>query len=317
MKNKNMSKKAGFSLVELIVVISIMAILGTVLAPQLLRHVNNNRITACKTDREAILAVYERCIYAQTKALATDDLNAVLTGMDAATKDEVQQYDECPSSGSYTGEVDGDVAIIHCSHTGHEDVVVDFVGWDGTELAEGIDDPLDPEPSTDEPETDEPTTEEETTTEEGGDSGFWPYEDDDRWDGKRFPGQYVEVSVPSGLFTSKEGNTYVIIDRSGGTGVFPVYWEWNLGPENIDTRGWEHCIAWSGVLIEDIETLRYYQVQWDGSYAPTDSLTGIHYGDIVLYEGKRYIYASHDESLQKPFPVAGKNANNFYLVDPY
>lgn len=304
-------------MIELIVVISIMAVLGTVLAPQLLRYVNNNRITACKTDREAILAVYERCIYAQTKQLTTNDLNAVLTGMDVATKDEVQQYDECPSNGSYTGEVDGDVAIIHCDHAGHEDVAVDFVGWGGTELAEGTDDPLDPEPSSSTPETDEPDSEEETSTVDEDESGYWPYEDDDRWEGKRFPGQYVEISVPSGLFTSKEGNTYVIIDRSGGTGTFPVYWEWNLGPENIDTRGWEQCIAWSGVLVEDIETLRYYQLQSDGTYSPTESITGIHYGDIVIYKNKRYIYGSHDESLQKPFPVEGQNANNFYLVDPY
>ena len=318
MKKEDKGRKAGFSLVEIIVVISIMAVLGMVLAPQLVRHVNNNRITACKTDREAILAVYERCIYAQTKALETDDLNAVLTGMDAMTKDEVLQYDACPSEGSYTGEVDGDVAIIHCNHPGHEDVVVDFVGWNGTELAEGDDDPLDPPPSSEEPETDEPDTEEPTTEEPEGGSGYWPYEDDERWEGKRFPGQYVEVSVPSGLFTSKEGNTYVIIDRSGGTGVFPVYWEWNLGPENIDTRGWEHCIAWSGVTIEDISTIMYKR--WDeGSqaYVETGAITGIHYGDIVIYEGKRYIYGSHDESLEKPMPIAGQNANNFYLVDPY
>ena len=317
MKKENKGRKAGFSLVEIIVVISIIAVLGMVLAPQLVRHVNNNRITACKTDREAILAVFERCIYAQTKALETDDLNAVLTGMDAATKDEVLQYDECPSEGSYTGEVDGDLAIIHCNHPGHEDVVVDFVGWNGTELAEGGDDPLDPPPSSEEPETDETETEEETQTVPEGDYGYWPYGDTDpldpRWEGKNFPGQYVEVPVPSGLFESKEGNIYVIVDRSGGSGVFPVYWEWCLGPENIDTRGWEHCIAWSGVLIDDIETLRFYR---DGQPV-ANTITGIHYGDIVVYKGKRYIYGSHDESLEKPEPVEGQNANNFYLVDPY
>lgn len=316
MKKVQVGKNKGLSLIELIVVISIMAVLGTVLAPQLLRYVNNNRITACKADREAILAVYERCIYAQTRALSTGDLQQVLSDPSTATWDEVQQYRNCPSNGNFTGEVIGDVAIIHCDHANHDDVAVDFIGWDGTELAEGLDDPLPPAPPETVPETEEPTTEEETTTEEEGGSGYWPYEDDSRWEGKRFPGQYVEVPVPSGLFTSKEGNTYVIIDRSGGTGVFPVYWEWNLGPENIDTRGWEHCIAWSGVTIEDIETLRYYQLQWDGSYAPTDSITGIHYGDIVIYKNRRYIYASHDESLQKPFPVEGQNANNFYLVDP-
>ena len=323
MNKEKRTNKSGFSLLELIVVISIMAVLGGVLAPQLVRYVDSNRATACKTDRESILAVYERCIYGQTKDLDTAALQQVLSGSDPATKDEVFQYDECPSSGDFTGEVIVNpttgvhTAIIHCDHPGHEDVVVDFIGWGGTEYAEGIDDPLPPPPSSSEPETDEEESEEEPTTIEAEEHGYWPYDDDGRWEGKRFPGQYVEVPVPSGLFTSKEGNTYVIIDRSGGTGVFPVYYEWNLGPENIDTRGWEHCISWSGVVIEDIESIMYKR--WDEgkqAYVKTGSITGVHYGDIVVYKGLRYIYGSHDESMEKPLPIEGANGNNFYLVDP-
>ena len=323
MKKERNGRDLGFSLLELIVVISIMAVLGGVVAPQLVRHVNNNRATACRTDREALLAVYERCIYKQTMALKTSDLNNMIAGSDAATKDEVQQYDNCPMGGSFTGEVLENatthvyMAIIHCDHAGHEDAVVDFIGWSTAEHAEGDDDALPPPPSSSEPEEEESSSEEESSTEEEKQAGYWPYEDDIRWEGKKFPGQYIEVSVPSGLFTSKEGNTYVIIDRSGGTGTFPVYWEWNLGPENIDTRGWEHCISWSGVIIEDISSIMYKR--WDEgkqAYVETGAITGVHYGDIVVYKGKRYIYGSHGESLEKPLPIEGQNGNNFYLVDP-
>ena len=295
MKKGNMSKNAGFSLLELIVVISIMAVLGTVLAPQLLKHVNNNRITACKTDREAILAVYERCIYAQTKALDTGDLNDMLTGVDTTTWTEVQQYIECPSGGEFRGEVgtdtngdgiadeDLDVAMLYCNHPDHDVVAVDFIGWNGTELAEGTDDPLDPPPSSEEPETDEPTTEEEASTEEEKEDSYWPYPDDPDWyeDGRLAANGYeVFIPVPSGLITTREGNQYVIVDKPDGSlnmgdHLFRVHWMWSDGPEYTDASAWTHCIPWSGVVIEDLSAYVH----------PNDSscLTGIYYGDIVIY----------------------------------
>lgn len=322
MNQEKRTNKSGFSLLELIVVISIMAVLGGVLAPQLVRYVNSNRATACKTDREAILAVYERCIYGQTKDLDTEALRLVLSGGDPATKDEVFQYNKCPSGGEYTGEVIVNpttgvyTAIIHCKHEGHkhEDAVVDFIGWGGTEYAEGIDDPLDPPPSSSEPETDEEESEEEPTTIEGEEYGFWPYAEDPRWEGKRFPGQYIDIPVPSGLFYTKEGNLYVIVDRSdelndpARKGTFRVFWEWNLGPENIDTSKWWQCVSWSGVTIEDYTTVLH---------SNGTQLTGIHNGDILIYKGLRYIYVfPGNEQEYIDFPIEGGNGHNFYLVDP-
>lgn len=313
---KSHCRNNGFSLLEIIVVIAIMAILGGVLTPQLMKHINNNRITACQVDREAILAVYERCIYAETQELKTANLANVLSGGDPLTKDEVLQYVDCPSGGHYTAEVieSESVAVIHCDHEGHEDVAVDFIGWKGNELAEGIDTPITPPPPLpDEPDTEPPSSEEETSSEEPpSSSGFWPYEDDPRWDGKRFPGQYIEVDVPSGLFTSKEGNTYVFVDRSGGSGKFRIYYEWSLGPEQIDTQRWEQCISWSGVIIEDIESIRHPN-------SPSQ-ITGVNYGDILIYQGYRYIYGSfygtNMENAYQDLPIPGQNGNNFYLVDP-
>ncbi len=316
MKKEKETNKSGFTLLELIIVISIMGVLTGLIAPQIVRYVTTNRATACEADREAILAVYERCIYGQTKDLDTASLQQVMTGLDAATSDEVLQYVNCPSGGSYTGEVTGDVATavyvatIKCDHPGHEDVVVDFVGWSTVELAEGIDEPFPEPPPAVIPPPEETESEEETSIveEEPVDSSYWPYANDNRWDGIRFPGQVIYINTPSKVETSKEGNQYVIVDRDG-SGKFPVYWEWNLGPENIDTRGWESCITCSGVVIEDLAAFTHPN-------SPTQ-LTGINYGDIVVYKGKKYIYGSHygsEHNAYQDYPVEGTNGNNFYLI---
>lgn len=317
MKMDNRKKDAGISLVELIVVISIMAVLGGVVGPQVVRHVNTNRATACRTDREAILAIYERCIYGQKKSLDTAALQTVLSGGDATTRNEVQQYDECPQGGSYTGEVlvntttDVYTAVIHCSHTGHEDAVVDFIGWGTAEREESTEDvTLPPPPSSEEEEEEESSTEEPSSTVEEAKKSYWPYMDDERWEGKKFPGQSVIVDAPSGLLTSKEGNVYVIVDTDG-TGKFEIFWEWNLGPENIDTRGWDRVVSWSGVVIEDLTAFKHPRSE--------TQLTGINYGDIVVYNGQRYIYGNKNyggKDAYINYPIPGQNGNDFYLVDP-
>lgn len=299
--------KSGFSLLEVIVVVAIMAVLGTVLAPQFFRYVEQNRAKACQVDREGILAVYERCIYEEKKALTTADLINVMDGSDPATQNEIFQFERCPLNGTYTATVTNGVAMITCSCVGHEEAVVDFAAWDGVELAEGLDDPFTPESTPDIPESGDPSTEEPSTEEDPPvDSGIWPYEDDPRWEGKRFPGQVVEIPVPTPIFTSKDGLDYVIVARNGNT--FPVHWEWNRGPEHIDqgSTSWEDAIRCSGIVIRDVNTI----------LCPTNSnaITGINYGDILEYKGYRYIYGSHDTSYEKSFPIEGQNGNNFYLI---
>ena len=301
----------GFSLVEVIVVVAIMAVLGTVLAPQFFRYVNQNRATACRVDRESILAVYERCIYEETKSLDPSDLQKIIDAdisLDVTTRNEVLQLGKCPLGGHYTGVIVGDTAMITCDCAGHEEVVADFAAWDGIDLAEGIDEPFTETPPPSTPEPDEPSSEEPSTEEEPEDSGVWPYQTDGRWDGKRYPGQSVEIDVPV-KFTTKEGNTYVVTDRNK-TGKFSIKWEWSRGPEVIDVRNDEGIISCSGIKITDISKVLYKNID------PTDTsgmITGIHYGDIIVVDGKEYIYGTLSESLQIPVPTP-ENPGNFFYV---
>jgi len=301
--------KGGFTLLEMIVVIAIMAVLGTVVAPQFFRYVEQNRAKACQLDREGILAVYERCVYEEKKALIPEDLEKVMKCEDLATQNEVRQFKKCPLNGTYTATVANGVAMITCSCAGHEEAVVDFVAWDGVDLAEGLDKPFTPESTPDIPEPGDPSTEEPSTEEEdkSKDGSIWPYGDDDAWEGRRYPGQVVNMPVPTPVFTSRDGLDYVVV--SHGSPFFPVHWNWNRGPEYIDEgdSSWEYAVRCSGIVIHDINTILH----------PTNQnmITGVNYGDILEYKGYRYIYASRDDwSTEKPFPIEGQNGNNFYLI---
>lgn len=140
---KSKINNAGFSIVELVVVIVIMGVIVGVVAPMFVRYISTNRTAACKANREAVLAIYERCVLEETKKLITDDFETVLNAQDANTKDEVQQYDDCPAGGSYSAEVSSGVAMIKCSHADHSEVVkCEFAGWTGTELNETLDRPI-------------------------------------------------------------------------------------------------------------------------------------------------------------------------------
>ena len=103
--NKNM----GFSLIELIVVISIMAILTSVLVPQLLRYIEQSRAAACSSNMSEFVRYYSlREIDAAAGDSVSDFLDDAKTvGLDAEKI--------CPAGGDCTFKIGSGRLLVHCS----------------------------------------------------------------------------------------------------------------------------------------------------------------------------------------------------------
>jgi type IV pilus assembly protein PilA len=76
-KKRNLLDKKGFSLVELIIVIAIMAVLVAILVPQYLKYVDKSKQSADDTTVDAVLkasqvALTDEAIAAAVGALSTD-----------------------------------------------------------------------------------------------------------------------------------------------------------------------------------------------------------------------------------------------------
>lgn len=82
MKKENNNNNKGFSLVELIVVIAIMAVLMVVLAPALLRYVEKARVQTDETTASDVLNAVET-------ALSDDEVYQKVAGTDTITVDYI------------------------------------------------------------------------------------------------------------------------------------------------------------------------------------------------------------------------------------
>lgn len=68
------SNNKGFSLVELIIVIAIMAILVGIIAPQLLKYVEKSKVSA---DQEMLNGIYQAVVYAMADPVVLQDPDSV------------------------------------------------------------------------------------------------------------------------------------------------------------------------------------------------------------------------------------------------
>ncbi|MBQ0028096.1 MAG: InlB B-repeat-containing protein [Lachnospiraceae bacterium] len=168
--------QGGFSLIELIVVISILAVLTGILVPNFLKMADENKKKACMHNREAVLDIYARCVFdSSIETIQLNDAGAhKATGIalasggateppDPIVYNEMNRYMACPkyTSGKPNWQISVDMATstayIHCDDC---DTIasLDMMGWERGELPTGVDNPY-TEPTESES---EPPSEEET-----------------------------------------------------------------------------------------------------------------------------------------------------------
>ncbi len=105
-KYRSKKKNGGFTLVELIIVIAIMAALVAVLAPQYIQYVNKSRTTADQSTADSILSA---CRVESTEEGITDDFsvewngnNGTLTVTSATSAVQTKVVDDLKKSLSIT-----------------------------------------------------------------------------------------------------------------------------------------------------------------------------------------------------------------------
>lgn len=104
MTNKKRDKNKGFSLIELIVVVAIMAVLVGVLAPAYLRYVEKSRRQTCYYNMDNVVGEIKLLAYSdpdfaiEIADAATSPSTNILSFIDTATDVFIP---DCPSNGEY------------------------------------------------------------------------------------------------------------------------------------------------------------------------------------------------------------------------
>lgn len=105
-KENHMMQNKGFSLVELIVVVLIMAIIAVALAPQILKWVNNSRISTDMQTKDSLVDLMQMTV------LTNEAVNAVAVGHGAVLticNDPDDNTFETSSGTTYVGTSDDDL----------------------------------------------------------------------------------------------------------------------------------------------------------------------------------------------------------------
>lgn len=141
-----MKRKAGFTLVEMIVVLVMLAILAAVAVPTYTSYVDSNKAKQCEVERKAIASRLEEM---QTMQVTGSDSAA-----DTTKYAEYVASQECPAGGAYTFENN----TIVCSHPEHGETTVLLKTDIGVTAKASTQTENSAPPQTDPPQTDPPVT---------------------------------------------------------------------------------------------------------------------------------------------------------------
>lgn len=112
-----MKKKTGFTLMELVVVVAILAVLGLLLVPRITNYLESSRAVVCQDNIRQVKNMVQLA-WAQREDV---DPEAVIANQDQAYFNKTV---ECPSGGIYVSYVsEGNVAIICTVHQQASDLI--------------------------------------------------------------------------------------------------------------------------------------------------------------------------------------------------
>ncbi len=118
------SSRKGFTLIELMIVIAIIAILAAILVPNFIRARAQGQVTSCKSNLKNIGTACE--MYATDNGgRYPSDLNKLTTPANGQ-QPYLKQVPKCPSQGtsspytsSYESSMNPDVYTVYCSGSNH------------------------------------------------------------------------------------------------------------------------------------------------------------------------------------------------------
>lgn len=112
-----LSSRKGFTLIELMIVIAIIAILAAILVPNFIRARAQGQLTACKSNLKNIGTACEM--------YSTDNSGRYPSGLAKLTPDYLKSIPTCPSAGqdtytsAYTSSMNPDAYTVYCSGANH------------------------------------------------------------------------------------------------------------------------------------------------------------------------------------------------------
>ncbi len=115
------SSRKGFTLIELMIVIAIIAILAAILVPNFIRARAQGQVTSCKANLKNIGTACE--MYATDNAGRYPDTLGKLKDPANGAQPYLKAIPNCPSAGTptyyYTSKSNPDRYIVYCSGTNH------------------------------------------------------------------------------------------------------------------------------------------------------------------------------------------------------